>query len=183
MWNAISTPILFIVPSELHKGNYFIALGLLFPLIGLSLIYSAVIKFMRWRKFKGARLELTTIPGYLGEKFSGKIHPGTAIEYNAHTEVILVCNKRTTSGKRNDGSPKSRASSQKQKIWEGKTRSSAIREIGGTAISFEIEIPPDKRPTTFDDTYPQISWTIIVTTALPGVDLYLEFDIPVTSRE
>ena len=41
LWNAISTPLLFQFGEELEKGNYAILIGLLFPMVGIYLVYKA----------------------------------------------------------------------------------------------------------------------------------------------
>src|SRR5208282_184574 len=42
-WNAISAPVVFIgLPVELHKGNYAILIALLFPIVGVGMIFYAL---------------------------------------------------------------------------------------------------------------------------------------------
>ena len=52
MWNAVSSPLLFMVPKEvLEKDNPAALLGLLSPIVGVGLLVRAWKNFARWRKF------------------------------------------------------------------------------------------------------------------------------------
>ena len=67
VWNAISAPLLWIVPEEvLEKGNLPALFALVFLLVGFGLVVAAVRAGIRWRKFGESVLELKTRPGVVG---------------------------------------------------------------------------------------------------------------------
>ena len=74
IWNLISAPMLIFLPEEvLEKGNHLAALGALFPIVGVGLLYWAAKATLRWRKFGACSFEMTTLPGVIGGRVRGGV--------------------------------------------------------------------------------------------------------------
>ena len=98
IWNLISAPALFFVPSELADGNRWAWVALLFPAVGLVLAGWAVLAFLRWRKFGDATFELSTNPGVLGGYLEGRIDTSLRHALQEGVDLTLSCVRTVTSG-------------------------------------------------------------------------------------
>ena len=73
-WNLVSAPLLFVVPREvLEKQNYLGLIGLLFPVVGVGLLYWAARATARWKKFGSSVFEMAAVPGLVGGRLGGTI--------------------------------------------------------------------------------------------------------------
>ncbi|MCP4186168.1 MAG: DUF3592 domain-containing protein, partial [Gammaproteobacteria bacterium] len=72
-WNAISTPVIFILPDELENENYIALVALLFPLVGIFLLYKAITTTLEYRHFGKVFLEMDPYPGAIGGHVGGRI--------------------------------------------------------------------------------------------------------------
>lgn len=74
IWNAISLPLgILVVPDILARGNYIALIVLLFPIIGLGLLYWAIKNTLDYRRYGDPILVLDPFPGSIGGDFGGYI--------------------------------------------------------------------------------------------------------------
>src|SRR5216683_729103 len=73
LWNAISIPAAFAARPELTKGNLAALLVLLFPLIGIILLITAIYLTLRMMTFGTSTCHLERIPIAPGSTFRGDI--------------------------------------------------------------------------------------------------------------
>ena len=98
-WNAVSAPVIFIgLPAELHKGNHAILIALLFPIVGIGMIFYALNATLAWRKFGQSIFEMAAIPGALGGTLEGEIEVKTRLQPQHGLHLRLSCIRQTTSG-------------------------------------------------------------------------------------
>ena len=98
-WNVISIIItVVIVPQEWHKGHPVVLLVLLFPLIGLAMLVTAVRNTFAWRRFGQCVFEMAAVPAALGGTLEGMIQTGTRLSLEHGLHLRLSCIRRTTTG-------------------------------------------------------------------------------------
>jgi hypothetical protein len=175
LWNAISTPavwaLLWHPPAE--KGAYAI---LLFPLVGLALLWAAVYQTLRWRKYGRACFVPSVLPGAIGGYLGGVIEVPARVLPEADARLVLRCIHREVRG-----SGKNRSTREKV-LWEHEesiARDKWVSGPGGTRIPVLFYIPPECRAT--DDTDPdnEVLWRLAASAATPGVDFAAQFTVPV----
>lgn len=171
-WNAISMPILFVVPKELAKGNSLVLIALLFPIVGAWLIYFVVMMALRRGKFGHLKFEMDPYPGSLGGEVGGEIplprsvSPGTAV--NASLSCVNVRVKRS-------GKNRSRW---ENVVWQAEREVLVELSDRGPVIRVKFEVPegiPESGAPSEDFN----QWVLRVSAELPGVDLEQAFHVPV----
>lgn len=176
VWCAITTPLLWQIPEKVaEEESPLIWLFVLFPLVGIGLLFAAFRAFLRWRKFGSSVLELKTLPGVIGGRFEASLQLSAQIDSPQGMELQLECiHQRTT------GSGKNR-STHERILWNKEqtvARDSFGRGAHGTAIPVEFTIPYDCQETRGTDTDDEVLWRVIARAEVAGVDYYARFEVP-----
>ena len=103
-WNVVSAPAAFAVRHEVfEKENYAALLALLFPLIGIGLLYGAVYVTKRWKKFGRSWIELKKLPLPVGQYTQAILHTESPLIEADEMQAQLTCLRRwvVRSGKNN----------------------------------------------------------------------------------
>jgi hypothetical protein len=177
-WNAISTPILFILPRELDKNNYAALLALLFPLVGAFLIYKAVLATLEYRRFGQVLFEMDPFPGAIGGHVGGQVHVSRLTYDNASNAsskltVRLECIYSYISG---TGKNRSRREDIK---WAEEGRPQIERSAQGVSLSFRFDLPDHLPEADAEQTGAYHFWRLTVKADIAGVDLNRNYNIPV----
>ncbi|KPK37309.1 MAG: hypothetical protein AMJ69_11955 [Gammaproteobacteria bacterium SG8_47] len=172
IWNAISAPTLFIVPTEVAKGNHLALVGLLFPLVGAFIVWYAIKQTLQWRRFGATPLALDPFPGSLGGDVGGHIDLRLPMNPAHVFEIVLSCNHVYTSG-----SGKNRSTKRKV-LWQDRQRARLEPAVRGTRLSFSFQVPADL-PESDVPSSDYKEWLLEVRAALPGADYDRSFEIPV----
>jgi hypothetical protein len=134
VWNALSLPLLFVVPREVADGNLPALLGVLFPIVGVGLVAYAMKRTREWRTYGPTELRLDPHPGSIGGHVGGVI--GLTRKAAAQTfEVTLACKRSYISG---SGKNRSR---HEETVWQ--SRGPATVATGGArpSLSFRFDVP------------------------------------------
>ncbi len=186
-WNGISGPVFyFVVIGAVKEGHYWALVFALFPLIGLLLLYAAIRETIQHFKFGRSHLDLHTIPGRVGGGLRGELVLYGPLSAMATVRLTLKCERSTTTG-----SGKSR-STRTETVWEMAAERQAMPGLGGnpafdmgghpqgrTSVPVDFKIPPDAAPTSDAEANPKFTWKLCAKADVPGVDLDLEFEMPV----
>lgn len=172
IWNAISMPLLFVLPDEVRGGNTPALIGLLFPLIGIGLIVAASVQFSRWRRFGSAVLTLDPWPGAIGGQVGGWFNAQLPRAEKTEVLVTLACLRSYYTG-----SGKDRKRTEKV-IWQKDGIAAQAPVQNGTRISFHFDVPERLPASELADSDYHF-WRVSFSAALKGADLALDFDIPV----
>ena len=78
-WNAATFPVLLVVPREVANGRYVALTFLLIPLIGIGLVWWALVALARATRFARTYLHLDTMPGRPGTPLRGHISAPQAL--------------------------------------------------------------------------------------------------------
>jgi hypothetical protein len=175
-WNAASAPVIFVgLPTELHKGNYAILIALLFPIIGIGMIFYALNATLAWRKFGQSIFEMAAIPGALGGTLEGEIQVKTKLQPQHGLHLRLSCVRRTTSG-----SGKNRSTTEII-LWQDEKwlrPDLPQTDLNATGIPIYFKLPgdqPESTPSNGDG----IHWKLEASAKLRGPNFQATFDVPV----
>ncbi len=91
MWNLFSAPMLIAVPEKLRQREWIGVLLLVFPAVGVFLIYWAGVSIMRARRFGKTFLDLETRPGRQGEHLRGRIFAPAALGSASAVDLVVAC--------------------------------------------------------------------------------------------
>lgn len=177
IWNSVSFPAaLLVVRPELAKENLLALLVLLFPLVGIILLISAIYQTLRGMKFGTSTCHLERVPIVPGRAFHGHIQLNTdAAPENGYRLRIASIHAVTTRRGRN-------RSTTEHLLWDDEIAvdaSAAMRSPMGTRVPFQFATPPDSHVTDDSDSYDRYSWRLSASAEFPGVDYAAQFDIPV----
>ena len=175
-WNLISAPLLFVIPREvLEKQNYLGLIGLLFPVVGVGLLYWAARATARWKKFGSSVFEMAAVPGVIGGRLSG------TIQTNFVTAPQDGCHLKLTSLRRRRGRGKNSSTTEKI-LWQEEQTISRERlrpAYRGTSIPVDFRIPYECDETNETNYYDQIIWRLEADAEVAGVDYKTQFETPV----
>ena len=177
IWNAISIPILFILPEELHKENYVVLIALLFPLIGLFLIFKAIKKTVEYRQFGRVLLTMDPYPGSIGGHIGGHIQVKN-LDYRHASEAptLLVKVECVYSYISGSGDSRSRRESIK---WAEQGRPKIDNAMKGVSLAFRFDVPEGLPAADVDQGEAYHFWRLSISADVPGIDLERSYNIPV----
>ncbi len=176
-WNAISFPAAILaIPDVLAKGDYIGLVVLLFPIIGLGLLYWAIKATLQWKRFGATLLTMDPYPGSLGGQVGGVIKINMQYDTSLAYKVTLSSINSYISG-----SGKNR--SRKEKVnWqdEGYARVKPMMNYLNLEFCFDVpaDLPASEEP---DNNYNL--WRLTIEAELEGVDLSRSFEIPVYNTQ
>lgn len=178
VWNAISTPILFVLPKELDNDNYAALFVLLFPMVGVFLMVKALLATMEYRRFGQVLFEMDPFPGAIGGHVGGRLHVSkltykSATSATAHITVRLDCVYSYVSG---TGKNRSRREDIK---WAEEGEPKVEQSARGVNLSFRFNIPDHLPEADSEQTGAYYFWRLTVTADITGVDLNRNYNIPV----
>ncbi len=175
LWNLVSSPILFLVPrSEASTGA--MAVAMLFPLVGVIMLFLAVRLTIRWEKFGKTWFDLTTLPGVIGKELRGTIHVNFAEVPEGGVQLKLSCVNRIVSG-----SGKNQSTNEKI-LWREESSVPSGQVHGGplgSVVPVAFKIPIDAVDTYTENPRNSILWCLQADAQMPGVDYNDLFEVPV----
>ena len=171
-WNAISSPVPFILPAELAKGNQLAWVAIIFPLVGLGLLLWAIRQTLNWRRFGTTLLEMDPFPGAIGGDVGGTVELRLAYNPKYRFQVTLTCLHAYTR-RTNEGNKTVRDAQ-----WQDEQRAEAQYGREGTRLGFLFH-PPDDLPESSEGEGSWYEWTVQISASLPGTDFDRSWEVPV----
>ena len=174
-WNLISAPLPFVLFDEVtNKQNYIALVGLLFPLIGIGLLWWAIARSLEWRRFGQAPFKMDPFPGSIGGHVGGVIDLNLPFDPQARFQLTLTNLYSYVSG---SGKNRSRKESAK---WQDKLVAHAEPGSGGTRLTFRFDVPDDLNASDAQrDSKSYHQWRLNLSADLDGPDIDRDYDIPV----
>lgn len=177
IWNAVSFPVLSVVPEEVRGGNQLALIALVFPLIGLFLAGLALKRTLEFRRFGRVWLHLDPYPGAIGGHVGGVIEVNK-LDYRQAAEagsltVELECVYSYVSG---SGKNRSRRESIK---WAERGKPGIGRASRGVNLSFRFDVPEGLPQADVEQSGSYYFWRLRINADLPGTDLERSYNIPV----
>lgn len=172
IWNLISFPMLYIVPEAYEDEGAVALLILLFPLVGVGMLYWAIKATLEWKRFGPTPLRLDPFPGSIGGDVGGEILLNMRYEPHMQCEVTLSCIYSYMSG---SGKNRSRSESAK---WQDTGYAKVVPAAQATRLQFRFAVPSGL-PESQEHSDRYHLWRLNVNAKLPGADLNRSFEIPV----
>jgi len=177
VWNAVSSPIIFVFQKEWESGNYAVVVGLLFPLIGLGLLYAAIKVTREYLRYGRVLYEMDPWPGAIGGHVGGRVHIKNWRHASASqpikSKVMLECVNSYVSG-----SGKSR--SRRENILWAQEGVPAIEHYGnGLALAFRFDVPEGLPEADVEQSGEYHFWRLSVEAESEGIKLERQYNIPV----
>ena len=172
IWNLISAPVAFQFIDIWKEEGAVALLALLFPGIGMGLVFWAIKLTREWQRFGITPLQMDPFPGSIGGDVGGEINVG--IPYQSG----MVC-KLTLSNIYSyvTGSGKNRSRSERVE-WQDDGYAKIIPRQGGIGLQFRFEVPDGLNESQEHSTR-YYFWRLHVELEMPGTDLDRSFEIPV----
>lgn len=164
LWNVVAQPTGFICLNALIKGEALAALGLLFPLVGLRLLWQAFKKRRQMQELGEIRLHMDPFPASVGGEAGGTID--LPVRYSADN-VFLVSLRCERGIKRDDDT-------NTELMWDERGYATSMPAETGTRIAFRFAVPASQLSSSNVHL-----WTVRITAELPGLELDRSFIIPV----
>jgi hypothetical protein len=171
LWNLVSAPLIWLVPRELARKNYPAVVGVLFPLSGIWLAFSAAKRVGRWRRLRRSALVLETLPGVVGGKLRGRIETSLPLPPSGELTLTLTCIRRRRLGGRSGW-----AEDVLQREGQVLPPSAISRRLEGATIQVEFEIPAGAPASTPRAPPERVLWRLEAR-AKPGFEA--RFEVPV----
>lgn len=172
LWNLISAPAAFMFMEVWNEEGAVALLILLFPLVGVLMLWLAIKSTREWKRFGVTPLTLDPFPGSIGGDVAGEIQ--TNIPYRSDR----VC--RVTLSSINSymsGSGKNR--SRKENIkWQDDGYARVIPATNGVTLQFRFKVPEGLEETE-EATGNYHLWRLNVELSLDGTDFDRSFELPV----
>ena len=140
---------------------------MLFPLIGIGLLFVAIRAWLRWRVYGESVFQLTLVPGTIGGALEGVIRSAHPLPPMRPVKLHLACINRARGGdgKTND-----------VPIWSDQIE--ATTDAAGD-IPVAISIPPGCRPTATEPLDDRVSWNLKVSFTANPVSYRAVFEVPI----
>jgi hypothetical protein len=175
-WCAASFAIsLVVVPWQLMRGNHAALIALVFPVIGLALVFFALRTTLAWRRLGKSVFEMKSVPAPAGGALQGEIQfPGTARPHHGW-HLALSCIRRSVSG------PINNLRTTEKILWQDeKWLRSDLRQKNPDTIRLPVffQLPGDKPESTPDGGNGTV-WRLEAWARFPGPDFRAQFEVPV----
>jgi len=175
-WCAASMVIcLAVVPPQLQRGNQAALIALIFPVIGVAMIFFALKTTLAWRRFGRSIFEMTAIPAASGGTLAGAIQVQSRLQPQHALHLCLSCVRRTTTGASNN-----RQTSEKILWQDEKWLRADLPQTGPNATRIPVFFKlPANLPESTASLGDGIHWKLEAAATLRGPNFHAAFDVPV----
>jgi len=153
---------------------------LIFPAIGIALLWWNVLLATRARKYSGSYFEMDSLPFLLGQNLCGRIHVPLGGRQNEPVQVTLNCVRRRKSINR--GLTGGSKRTWDELVWRGANLGEGPGSASGSewaTLPVEFSVPPDAPTTSSANPDDRIVWQLRASAKLRGVNFLQYFEVPV----
>jgi hypothetical protein len=175
-WCAASAVIsLVVVPPQLQQGNHTALIALIFPVIGLAMIFFALNTTHAWRTFGRSNFAMIAVPAAPGGTLAGEIQVKTKLSPQHGWHLCLSCVRRTSTGASNNRQTRDKI------LWsDEKWLRASLPQTGANATGIPVFFKlPDNLPESTVVTGDGIHWRLEASAKLRGPDFHAAFEVPV----
>ena len=175
-WCAVSFAIsLVVVPGQLTRGNHAALIVLVFPVIGMALIFFAFRTTLAWRRFGKSIFKMKSVPAAAGAALQGEIQFPGAAQPDHGWHLALSCIRRSISG------PVNNLRTTEKILWRDEKwlrPDFPQKGPGTTSLPVFFQLPGDKPESTPDGGNGTV-WRLEAWARFPGPDFRAQFEVPV----
>lgn len=174
LWTSISSMIFVPLSDEIQR-NRMAWLALIFPGIGVLLIWACIYSTLRSRKYGRPTLQLNGVPSRMGGRFDSTLRARIAQPVDGF-DVKFSNVRRYVQGTGKN------ASTHEEVLWEEKKVIPGGAMMPGSELAslpIAFAIPAGGTATDSTDQRNRKLWRIDVTAKMPGIDFSAQFEIPV----
>lgn len=143
-------------------------------LVSAVAIIRAIRMTLRWRRFGGVVLSISTLPTVPGQSLRGTLAFPFTFGSDAAVSLVLECTRVLTQSQ-GQGTTVSSASE-----WRKEIAAKAQRGVrGGSVVAVDIPIPEGLPSAGMVSDEEYVQWKLAVVAKAPGDSMELEYDIPV----
>lgn len=176
-WNLISFPAAIGATLEaFEKQNYVALVALLFPIVGLGLLYWAIKKTKEWKRFGVTPLTMDPYPGSINGHVGGHVQVNMQYDPTLNYKVTLNCIHSYMSG---SGKNRSRNESVK---WQDEGYAKVKPAAQNIFLEFCFDVP-DNLPASEESSESYHLWRLNLESEMDGIDLNRSFEIPVYNTQ
>jgi hypothetical protein len=176
-WNGISWAAAAFVLMDVFadNGSHAALLVLLFPAVGLLLLAAAVYVTIGRMKYGHSELRLGSMPIWIGGRLQGEALLRGAVTQVSEVQLGLCCVRSVT-----HGAGKSRHTD-KTTLWKAEQVQTAEPAFDGRGLTVAVDfaIPQECSPWDDSDSNDKVEWNLNVKADVPGVNVNLDFPVPV----
>ncbi len=165
--NVVTLPTVGLIPFELAQGNYWSLVGLLYFVVGASLIWFSLKRRRITHRFGIPSFQMASETGVTGGSLAGVIRIPSQLDLKEGCQQRIYCERRVRSGK----------NSRTIKMWEDErtiSRDMLERDPSQTVIPVLFGIPHGASETSSENT-----WKLELTVVTDGQKLDFCFEVPV----
>ncbi len=140
---------------------------MLFPLIGIGILFTAIRALLQWRIYGESTFQLKLVPGTIGGALEGVIRCARRLPPMRPVKLHLTCINcvRGADGKITD-----------VPIWSDQLE---VTTDGAGVIPVAIYIPPGCRPTATEPLDNRVTWKLVVSFTANPVSYRAAFEVPI----
>jgi hypothetical protein len=167
----------FVLRDELTKHNYTFLLVLMFPLVGLGFLITAVRSLLALRRCGDCFFQLAHVPAPLGGSLNGIIQTSRLLTIEQGMHLKLSCIRRTVVQNADKGGVDETILWQDEKVFR-RDAGLPVTGEGGTGIPVHFALPANLPESSLrgDDT---IHWKLDAKAKMSGPDFAAQFEVPV----
>lgn len=179
-WNLISWPTAFLILEPIREGEYWIAIFLFFPVIGLFMGRLMLKAYLQWRRFGKSYFDIETMPAAPGHYLMGTLHVPGQPPSDVEFEVKLSCIRKEEQGSGDD------RRTVENILWQDEQLipASAGHYSADFALPVRFALPSDCQTSSIDHTADRaILWRISVEAEAGKVEFDQNYEVPVFDPE
>jgi hypothetical protein len=163
------------VPGQLARGNHAALIVLVFPVIGLALVFFALKTTLAWRRFGKSVFQMKSVPAAAGGVLQGQIQFHGSAQPDHGWHVMLTCIRRSVSG------PINNLRTAEKILWQDeKWLRSDLPQKNPDTIDIPVffQLPGDKPESTPEGGNGTV-WRLEAWARFPGPDFRAQYEVPV----
>ncbi len=147
-------------------------LFLLFPVVGVGVLFLAVRAAMQWRRYGTSTLILRSVPVRIGGQLEATVQLPPDVRGASELKVQVSCSRTTRHGK----------NSTTTVLWsEERTYPGISMGVGphGPTLTVRQDIPKEAEQSSVGSPNPSVNWKVEISAEVEGVDFQADYIIPV----
>jgi len=173
VWNVIALTASFSFIPEIQAGNASTYFVLIFPIIGICMLWWVVEQARAWLKFGKTPITLDPFPGSIGGQVGGTLEVGQPFRNDLSFKVVLTCvySYKTGSGKNRRRT--------EDVVWQSEGFAYTSPGSRSTRLEFLFDVDPGLPDSNSRHGSSYHLWRLSISCPMEGSDFERDFELPV----